>query len=239
MKIILVLFLLSVFVVFIHCSRKKSLSSTNKIPNITEDLERLDYFIYAEGTDISSLKAEIQASYLKSGQISSIWNEQKPYQPLDYRLFSLDGEDLAEHGLDKALHTLNPSFQKMNIQMIWKVSEVFENQGIQRTIVNLNGKDYFFDYPQEENSWGLSSKLFADMLNDQLEKQNSKERVYLISGGNEGLLIFLTQGQYNYIEKYFVPQMQNKLKNPGKYWRMNLPLPPKDWFEFDHKQNLS
>lgn len=49
--------------------------------------------------------------------------------------------------------------------------------------------------------WGVAAKNFALMLNDQLSLQGSNERVYLISGGNDGSLVFLTSEQYSYIRQ--------------------------------------
>jgi len=60
------------------------------------------------------------------------------------------------------------------------------------------------------------AKVFADLLNTELARQGIAERVYLINGGNEVQLFFLTPELYRFIDTFLA----------DRYWK---PLEPETW----------
>lgn len=56
---------------------------------------------------------------------------------------------------------------------------------------------------QRMDIWGTAQLNFYKLLNDQLELQQSDERIYPISGGEEGQFVFLTKEQLNLISSNF------------------------------------
>jgi hypothetical protein len=75
------------------------------------------------------------------------------------------------------------------------------------------------------NIWGGAQLNFYRLLNDQLELQGSHERVYPISGGEDGQFLFLTQELYNYISSTFYQ---------GKDFRKwDIPYPVEKWKELN------
>lgn len=205
--------------------------------NITSDLEKLGYFSYCSPSDLEALKTNIEEDFHKSGVISSLWTDPEDSEDeveshsLEFRIFLLDGESLAENGFEEALEEIKVFFEKIKLPFEFEVGEVEEEEDSEITPITLNGSEYIYEYPYDENSWALAPKFFAEMLNEELKKQNSKEKAYLISGGNEGSLIFLTDDQYNYVQTHFVPQLKKIKGRETEHWRLELPLAPDEWYE--------
>lgn len=170
---------------------------------IVEKLGTMGYFKYAEAADIPALKKAMAETFNEHGILSGT-DDDSTLLPKDYRFYFCDGEDLFEvGGLVDALERVKHTFLKAGLQLEW--SDETDNQAGDNWDhrIKLNGKKYigFKGDMRPMDVWGVAAKNFALMLNDQLATQGSDERVYLISGGNEGQLVFLTNEQYTYIRE--------------------------------------
>lgn len=165
---------------------------------VIAQLEKLDYFVYADPADLNQLKDELGQGLAEEHYFPFVEVGRPRYQGIDPRQFNLDNETLFEQGgILEALTEMTPLFGKMNIKMeITDHVEVCDRwTGLDHRIT-LNGKPYtIFDH-WEGYGWGESAQRFTDMVNDQLSLQNSVERLYLIQGAEDGRAVFLTPEQY-------------------------------------------
>lgn len=186
---------------------------------ITDRLEELDYFRYANPEHVPKLKAEIGRWLADEGYLQIVDSGSPRYEMLDPRQYDLDGETLFEEGgvLD-ALNDMERFFQKLPVQM--EISDHLEtgDTSVTSQRISINGKFYILMDQFPGYGWGEIAQRFADMVNDQLALQGSDERLYLINGGNDGRGVFLTDALYGYLTSLM----------PNPVWR---PLRTRDWCE--------
>lgn len=171
---------------------------------VTDTLEHLGYFRYADSSNLDTVKREIIEAFDMDKVLSSVDLPDRPYTPLCFRLYGCDGEDLFEYGgIVSKLQDIKPTFDKLKIPLQWK-DDWYSDDGKEHTIT-INDKRYFAfkGDPNDMRVWGWATKFFIEMINDQLTIHNSEERLYPIMAGNEGRIVFLTKPQYDFIRKHF------------------------------------
>lgn len=188
-------------------------------------LEALGYYKYANPDKVAELKTDLVNSFKKYKIVSTVMDD-KTLFPYDYRLYFCDGEALFEEGgLEDYLGYAKHAFEKRGLKFDWsnEVSEEKDNHLNHR--ISVNGKEYVaFEGSMElMDIWGVAQLNFYRLLNDQLEMQGSNERVYPISGGEDGQFIFLTPELFDYISTTFY---QGK---DFKKW--DIPYPVETWKE--------
>ena len=71
--------------------------------------------------------------------------------------------------------------------------------------MKMNGNQYLLytenELDEVENLWGLTTRRCLGMLNDLLERSQSVERAYLLYGGNDAQVVFLTAAMQELISK--------------------------------------
>jgi len=159
-----------------------------------EELERLEYFKYADSDDLEHLKLEVAKGLAEDKIIPFVEGDGPTYKEMDPRHYALDGEDLYEQGgIVDALQKMTPFFEKLNIKLA--ITDQLEEYDTENHWLNyeitINGKKYVVFRNFEGYGWGEAAQRFADMINDQLKLQGVDERLYLMNGGNEGRAIFL------------------------------------------------
>jgi hypothetical protein len=170
--------------------------------NIVKQLADLGYYKYAAPGDINSLKEDL-TSAIGDGILSTIYFD-KPILPKDYRYYMFDGETVFEQGgFDDALKDMKEFFNKVGLKLeitnhIEDVDTVTKGLNHELTI---NGKRYEIFKDFKDYGWGEAAQKFAEMINDQLQLQNKDERLYLINGGNDGHAVFLTDKQFQVLDK--------------------------------------
>ena len=188
---------------------------------VAAQLESMGYFKYALPAEVEPLKNEISNAYDEYGMLSSIYLfKSGKHYPKDFRLYSLDNEVLfQQNGYSKFLTELQPTFKKLKIPVtVDDEKESFsESKGYTHTIT-INGIKYpilknFRDYSRGSV---VPIKKFIETVNQVLKLPNSEERVYPISKGSDGQLVFLTQKQFRYISAVY-PNNENR------------PLKVKEW----------
>ena len=200
---------ISFFTIY-SCSQNKHNNESNITSEITAEqfvdkIDSLGYFKYAEVKYLDSLKKNHLESFDTEGSWGGIWDDET-YTPLDYRYYFCDGETVYEQdGFTDMLKEMKPTFDKIGFKLTidnhfeeWD----FENEWLNHRIT-LNNTEYVIFKDFKGYGWGEAVQRLAEIVNLELEKQNINERIYLISGGNDGSLIFLDQDLYNYFYKVF------------------------------------
>ena len=195
-----------------------SVNTTVSGKEFVANLDRLGYFKYANTKDINSLKKDMAESYNPDATLTSIWDDQTG-TPKDYRLYLCDGETLFElGGFEQMLSELQPTFKKigLKIDITNHVEDWDDKNKWLNHSVDINGRHYTILKDFVGTGWGEAAQTFADILNHELSLQSKEDRIYLISGGNEGEIVFLNPAQFKYIDSVYT----------NNQWK---PLEVNDW----------
>jgi hypothetical protein len=226
--ILLVLSLAAVSFLYLRCNSKEINGSSDRQPflsrqeveKVVRQLVELGYYKYADPNDIESLKEDLTSSIAQYGILSTIYFEE-PITPKDYRYYMFDGEAVFEQGgFYDAIKDMKGLFDKIGLKL--EIINQIEDENTLTKGINheltVNGKRYIVFQNFKGVGWGEAAYKFAEMINDQLQIQNKDERLYLLSAGNEGEAIFLTDKQFELMDKLFT---EDKLK----------PLKPDKWLK--------
>ncbi|MBL1281607.1 MAG: hypothetical protein COA33_015125 [Fluviicola sp.] len=197
---------LALLVLVSACGNLKENSKARKYPSskIIQSLDSLGYFNLTPNEELDSLKSDIIKTYESSG----LFEGKRFYDSIryvDFRFYWLDSEKLFEGGgLISYLHEIKPTFDKLNLNLDFKSDSTQMNKSkFVHTIVINECTYYAFNEEINYSSWGIATYNFAKIINDVFEKQNSNERVYLISGGNDGRMVILTDEIYSYLKSVY------------------------------------
>jgi len=183
-------------------------------------IEELGYYKYTDKKNIDSLKNELIKNYDPTNELVSIWDDQTGV-PLDYRYYWCDGETVFElGGFTELLEQVKPTFNKigLTINITDHIEEWDDKNKWLNHRITINGTKYVIFKNFKNYGWGESVMRFAQIINQEAEKQGINERVYLASGANDGRLIFLTKALYDYIYKVYT----------NKHWK---PLEVTEWIK--------
>jgi hypothetical protein len=220
---------------FLSCNSKAQKNNTAKTSEsldvkrkltgkqVVAELEKLNFFNLTEKEDLKDTKTEFEKSY---NELNFFEGNMKGESVIftDNRFYVIDCETLFEGGgLIQYLETVKKSFEKLNLKL--EFSDEFNNQTEKHWThkIKLNGKEYVaFDNNFGETDWGISFVNFIEMLNDQLKLQNSNERFYPISSGNDGRMVLLTKEQFEFIKANY----PNDKEHPKEIsdWKINYGL---------------
>ncbi len=201
---------------FFRCNNYPTNTSVGKKPflgrqeaeNVVKQLTDLGYYKYANPSDIDSLKEDLTSAIAEYGILSTICFD-RPVLPKDYRYYIFDNETVFEQGgFDDAIKDMKGLFDKIGLKLeIINHIEDFDTatKGLNHELT-VNGKRYIIFKNFKDYGWGEAAQKFADMINDQLQIQNKDERLYLINGGNDGVAVFLTNKQFEIINKLFTDE---------------------------------
>ena len=171
---------------------------------VVDTLNVLGYFKYTDAQNIDTLKKEIAIIYNKYKVLTTVSYTIPPFEPFCRRLYTCDGETLFEFGgIIDYLKDIKPTFDKLNIPLQWN-DDFYSEDATEHSII-INDKKYFAfkGNPNDPRAWGIATKNFVEIINDQLQMNHSDERVYPILFNNDGRIIFLTRPQYDYIYANF------------------------------------
>lgn len=189
-------------------------------------IEELGYYKYADKKNIDSLKKDLIENYDPTNELVSIWDDDSGV-PLDYRYYWCDGETVYEQGgFTELLEQVKPTFEKIGLTI--RISDHFEEWDTKNDWLNhritINGTEYVIFKNFKGFGWGEAVMRFAEVINQEAEKQSINERIYLASGGNDGRLIFLTKELYDYIYSVY----QNKQWKPLEVseWMKEMEVQP-------------
>jgi hypothetical protein len=203
--------------------RKKNNQQTSPAGSSSEkladQLKKLGYFKYADPADIETLSTEVAESLAVHHRLPFVGDDNLPYCSKDFRVYLMDNEELYQQdGIITMLGYMNAVFIKMKIRL--EISSHIEetgeaNKGLNHRIT-INGQPYILFDKFDGSGWSEAAQRFADIINDQLTRQQSEERLYLINGGNDGRAVFLTEDQ-----QWLISDL---IKDPAE-----KPLPVQEW----------
>jgi hypothetical protein len=173
--------------------------------DVVKKLDELGYFQYADSDIIPDLKSNLVKSF-DGHKVLSTMIDEETLLPYDYRLYFCDGEALFESGgLEEYLGFVKQAFEKRKLILDFSNEISIQDGNYWNHRITVNGKEYVaFEGPMERmDIWAVAQLNFYRLLNNQLEMQGSDERVYPISGGEEGQFVFLTKKLFDYISTTF------------------------------------
>jgi len=174
-------------------------------PEVIKKLGELGYFKYTDLEKVADLKATFIKSFERS-KVLPIVSDDKTFLPYDYRLYFCDGEALFEiGGIEEYLGYAKHAFERRGLKLNWSNEISKQNKHVWTHRITVNGKEYvaFEGSMETMDNWGVAQLNFYRLLNDQLEIQGSNEKVYPISGGEDGQFVFLTKELFDYISTTF------------------------------------
>lgn len=158
-------------------------------------LIEMGYLKYVPSSERPALRERMIDS-LTIGHIDTGWGDTSSN---DRRVYDSDNEELAEGAIGQSILKMKETLQAEGVQL----DEVEDVMGDSSYHIIANGK-YYLIYNLaingESDTWGLSLKRYLEIVNDLLQSSNSKERLYGIYGGNDGLAILLTDEMYNFLQ---------------------------------------
>ena len=111
------------------------------------------------------------------------------------------------------INDLQPSFEKFGVKIkIDSFSEEWDDKKGLSTKIKINGIEYEIFKNFKKSGWGEAPMRIAHAVNKELEKKGINEKIYLISGGNDGKLVFLTEEQHKYIYAFFKDSKEKPLE---------------------------
>lgn len=233
--ILVVVFVLALlyFINWLDRTSRAREEEENKIkPTLTGEevvagLDSLGYFDYAEEEIKDSLmKKEIDIYNLGGGGVLPNDCEGETFFPLDYKYYWDDGEDLFEaDGIIEYLNQAKHAFDRRGLKLEWEneIDDYKDNYWNHR--ITVNGKEYIaFEGEMGLNIWGMAQYNFYKILNDQLIIQGSIERVYAISGGQQGWYVYLTEEQFDFINKHYYLNEEYERPLPLDEWTEKFKL---------------
>jgi len=154
-----------------------------------KELTAHGFLKYADSAEIDNLKKQVADSF-------------NVYEEGCFRTALIDAEELAEFSFSFFLPELN---------------KILAKRGLRISAKKLNNKDDSFDiilngdtlqlYTMEELSdnsfWDKAPRNFFRKLNEQLRSQNLDEQFYLLYGGNDLIVMLLTEKQQALIADYY------------------------------------
>ena len=179
-----------------------TLFSQNKGWQFVFELTKLGYFQYTDEAYIEEVKKQKSIGYDEYKILIPTDLYKNSRIPKDYRYYHCDGEEIYEQGgIINLLNELKSTFVKLDFRC--EINGYFEEWNIERNWLNqqitINGTKYVLFENSREQGWGEAPLRIAQILNRELSKQGINEQIYLISGGNDGFLVFLTPEIYKYI----------------------------------------
>jgi hypothetical protein len=206
-----------------HKSRQHSEKTKQKIQpkEFVQKLENLGYFRMTTENELDSSKTYLLSMY-KDYQLFDGKSFHNSLYNVDYRFYVLDGEELYEEdGLTTYLDDVKRTLTKLGVTLNYEKEYVrITGDSLYHTI-RLNGTEYVaYSGVYDEYSWCMAAYHFANMINTELEKQKSNERIYLINSGNDGRLVFLSPKIYRFV--------QSKLPKDDE-----RPMEPKEWLSYN------
>ncbi len=159
-------------------------SLANGTGNLDAQLAELGFFDYASPDHAASVREAIRADGW-----SGIFTD-------DSRLFFADSEDLAEGGVQSFLSEVSDFLDGQGVR-IDSVSSTYEYVAYR---VRINGVEHVIwdesDVSRSDRDpgwlWGIASYRTLELVNRMLSDAGSSERAYGISGGNDFLVMFVT-----------------------------------------------
>ncbi|WP_395060281.1 hypothetical protein [Flavobacterium sp.] len=148
-----------------------------------------EFLKFANQENTDSLKIEIIESF-------NIYNEG------NFKIVSIDAEELAEFNFKSFVPNLNKILSKRKIQLDVETAENYESSN--DILINQEKiKLYSNKEMNDDTFWDAASRNFFKKVNEIILKSSLPEKFYLLYEGNDLSVMLLTEKQYKIIaEKY-------------------------------------
>ena len=115
------------------------------------------------------------------------------------RAFAADAERLAEGGVEDLLDYLRPALKAEGCEL-GAVTQTYDLR--HGYAVTIGDHRYtMWNESEAQRSWELTTMRAAALINDKLEAVGSQERVHLLSGGEDAVIVLLTVGMRELIAR--------------------------------------
>jgi hypothetical protein len=147
------------------------------LSKLAEALEPLGFYKFVAPVDVADLEVE-------AGKGAYRWFLEVG------RAFDADAERLAEGGVSDLLDYLRPALKKEGCEL-GVIEETYDaHQGY--TVTVGDERHTMWTEAEASKSWELTTKRTAALINQSLERVGSEERVHLLHGGEDAVLVLLT-----------------------------------------------
>ncbi|RAJ88015.1 hypothetical protein CLV59_101780 [Chitinophaga dinghuensis] len=172
-----------------------------KAVSVVASLDRMGYFRLTDPGKVNLLKLFYIMGFNENCfNAEIIWEEQQ----LDKRWYVVDGENLIEGGFDDQMKDMRPSFERLGVQINYRIEWVGDSPGEGVAYYYVNDHVYSSDFRKETapgySHWDLYGLKFILIINRELELQEVTERLYPYCSGNSLAVLILTPEQQAYIQ---------------------------------------
>jgi hypothetical protein len=105
--------------------------------------------------------------------------------------YQADSEDLTEGDAVRCLQRIQPFLQTQGI-VLKKIDQEFDENGYDITVDDLRFNLYREEEVGKHDLWEIVTRRFLRVINTLFESAKSSERAYLLYGGNDAAIVFLT-----------------------------------------------
>lgn len=182
-------------------------SKSDKVPvdTVIQQLIQADLFKITDSEYLDSAKQNLIDSYVKYDYFGG-YTYPDSLRYVDYRFYFVDSEELFEiGGLTEYLDLVKPTFEKLGLKFEYKNEQSIDKENFWKHTIEVNEKEYIA-FEGKMNSYDLWDKAylnFIELLNDQLKMQGSEEQFYPIRSANDGMIVMLTNRQFEIVKKYY------------------------------------
>lgn len=142
------------------------------------------------------------AEVARSAKGSAISNGWFFYEPTVRGPYHADAENLTEGDVLDLLQRVRPFLDTQSV-LLEKIDQDFSVGGAYS--VRVNSREFVIYTEEElhnvEDIWALTARRCLGILNNLLEQRQSEERAYLLYGGNDAHIVFLTPAMQDVILK--------------------------------------
>ena len=157
--------------------------------NYATELIDNGFLKYADSSKIDSLKTQLIDSF-------------DIYEDDNFKIAHIDAEELAEFSFDFFLPNLNKVLAKRNIKL--SAQKLNNNNNSFDALINGDTIQLYTQKDLDSNSfWDTAPRNFFKKVNMLLKANNEDEQFYLLYGGNDLHVLFLTDKQFSIIADYY------------------------------------
>jgi len=177
--------------IFVSCGFKSDSQLEQSHPELSSGQILFDhgFLDFVDSAKLDHLKSELVNSFYI-------------YDDDNFKITSVDAEELAEFNFDFFVPRLNLILKKRNFELVARVAADVENTN--DIYINQNKIKLYSKEDLEEGSfWDSGPRNFFKEINRQLESKGIKESFYLLYGANDLHVLLLTKEQYSMIANHY------------------------------------
>jgi len=182
-------------------ARSRKATTPQRASQLADQLEPLGFYKYVRLDQVEELKAEIELEREAYAWFLAVG-----------RAFDADGERLATGGVKDLLDYMRPA---LNIEGCapFEIDQSYEPETSGYTLTIGGEPRTLWNASEAKDSWQLTLTRIAELLNGWLSQAGSAERIHLLSGGHDGVMVLLT------------PSMQSLIAKSRWFREADLPVP--------------